>query len=481
VSWTAKQYNSSSAGAAITSLGYTTSNNTAGSLLKCTVSYTIQSATVQTGDVSVSDPQNGAWSKAISGWFTTATDEQVYTALFYCINNYGAGKLTVSISGYNASSDSGQVMLDEYTGTTATTTTVLDVAAISIATYSTSGTMSGAPIVTTANGDLVTMDFEDWWGDVTAFTSGSGTITNDNPNSSYGGSGDEYQTQSTAGAITPTMGYTASAGKTNGAILITAAFKSSPAQTSPRLQSNYGQSLTTLSSLAFQLFDTAGSTLLCVVSAEIDQSATPSGDVTVSDSLGNTWAKVTSSYWEYKSNTWQYNGLFVAVNTKGTGAEKITVDVSGWYSGSTYSLVAIGEFYSAGYTFVLDGSAYGIQNGTYSTTGGVTLTGPSITPSQNGDLIFAFLMDDSATYTDTFAPESGFSIDFNVGQNGVGEFADEFMTQGTAGNLSPTFTYSSAGEPAEWTIVTAAFKAMASAAASQPYAPWQQLAPLLAQ
>jgi hypothetical protein len=459
MSWPALQKASSSAAAGIASIGFTTENNTPGSLCLLLVAYTIQSSTVQTGDLSVSDAYNGVWSKAISGWFVPATDEQEYVALFFVANNYGAGKLTANISGYNASSDSGQVALSEYTGTTATTSTVLDVAAISIASYLTSGTMSGPQVVTTAPGDLIYMGFEDWYGNVTAFTSGSGTVLNDDPNSSYGGSGDSYQTQSSAGSITPTMNYTASAGYTNGAILITAAFKTSPAQTSPRLQSNYGQSLTTRPLLPFQLFDTPGSTLMCVVSAEVDQAGTPSGDVTVTDSVGNTWQKIVSSYWEYKSNVWQYNALFYAVNRKGTGAEKITVNVSGWYSGSTYSLIAISEWYSSGYLLIPDGSAYGMQTGTYSTTGVVTLTGPSITPSQNGDLIFAFLMDDSAVGTDTFACESGFAIDFDVPQNGVGEFASEYMMQATAANLSPTFQYSSANEPEEWTIIAVALKA----------------------
>jgi hypothetical protein len=226
-----------------------------------------------------------------------------------------------------------------------------------------------------------------------------------------------------------------------------------------RLQGNNGQSSGEVSSVTFTGNDTVGSLLFAVATAEIDQSTSPTGDVTVTDSVGNTWHKICSAYYNYKSGAWQYNSLFYAMNTKGTGSEKITIAVSGWYPGSSYSAVVISEFYYSGYTFSLDGSAYGFQNGRYSTTGSVTLTGPSITPSVNGDLIYVFLTDDSAVTSDTFAAGSGFTIGTSVPNSDIAEFADEYMVQGTAAAMSPTFSYSSTSIPEEWTIFAAALRA----------------------
>ncbi|MGO9951971.1 MAG: hypothetical protein ACLPN1_07140 [Dissulfurispiraceae bacterium] len=270
-------------------------------------------------------------------------------------------------------------------------------------------------------------------------------------------------------------------------IVVTMAFIACPIPGSGAvtwIQGNYGQPAEyayTVPSVPFLFNNTSNSLLLCSVSCEIDftEPNTPSGDVTISDSVGNKWMKVTSAYDNYKildgDYTWQYNSLFYADNTQGTGNRPITVDISGYTAGTVmddnliggdwYCTAMIEEFAAPlNEWLVPDGTVYGFQNGQY-TSGTVTLTGPTIAPNANGDLIYAILFDDSSVSGyDTFSAGSGYNLLENIENSGIGNLADEYLVQGTAGSIAPTFNFSSLSKgfrlpyvPEQWTIMAAAF------------------------
>src|SRR5208283_151174 len=94
--------------------------------------------------------------------------------------------------------------------------------------------------------------------------------------------------------------------------------------------------------------------------------------------------------------------------------------------------------------YVLDGSAYGlVQANTGSSAGAYTLTGPSITPSVNGDLIESFAMDNDGGGIDTWAAGAGFTEadEWYLGGSGANNVGfTEYMFQGTAAPISPTFS-----------------------------------------
>jgi hypothetical protein len=257
-------------------------------------------------------------------------------------------------------------------------------------------------------------------------------------------------------------------------IIVTMAFISCPTIGSGAvtwLQGIYSQSDSTVSSVSFNSKNTANSLLLCSVSCEIDLTTTlvPSGDVVISDSAGNSWAKLASAYDNYKIAdgyyTWQYNSLFYADNTQGTGNQKIKVDIGNYYQapkgseGPWYCTVMIEEFAPPLNSWLVpDGTVYGFQNGTYTSTGTVTLTGPTITPNANDDLIYSILWDDaSVSGYDTFTAGTGFDLLLAEDQSGVGNLADEYLIQGTASGISPSFGFSSTYQPEQWTILAAAF------------------------
>ncbi len=228
-------------------------------------------------------------------------------------------------------------------------------------------------------------------------------------------------------------------------------------------QGNNAQNASKVSSVTFTKNDTVGSTLLNFVSCEIDQAPIPNGDVVITDSVENTWASVDTAYVEYKPNIWQYNGLFFTINNKGTGSEAITVYTANYYTGSYTCTSWVEEFSSSGNTLSPDNGAYNFQYGTYSVSGTVTLTGPTITPVTNGDLIYAIMPDlSSNAKSDTFSAGSGYTILQNIGTSGVGFLADEYQIQSSAGSISPTFGFSAASEPQQWAILAAAFKKMSS-------------------
>ncbi|MGO9378958.1 MAG: hypothetical protein ACLP29_10465 [Dissulfurispiraceae bacterium] len=237
------------------------------------------------------------------------------------------------------------------------------------------------------------------------------------------------------------------------------------------IQGNYSQSDGQVSSVSFKDNNTPNSLLLCSVSCEVDLTTTlvPSGDVVISDSAVNSWAKVASAYDNYKIAdgyyTWQYNSLFYADNTKGTSNQSIKVGIANYYQapegseGPWYCTVMLEEFAPPSNEWLVpDGTVYGFQNGTYTSTGTVTLTGSPITPTANGDLIYSILWDDaSVSGYDNFSAGSGYTLLLEDEDSGVGNLADEYLVQGTVGNIAPTFNFSSTYEPEQWTILTAAF------------------------
>jgi hypothetical protein len=210
--------------------------------------------------------------------------------------------------------------------------------------------------------------------------------------------------------------------------------------------------------------NTAGSLLVAVVSGEVDQATMPTGNPTVTDSLGNRWSLITSDwvyYWTAETNHYQYTGLFSATNTNGTGVEKITVHIANWHKGTQSSVVMIDEFHPPAGTYILDGKAFGIKQGITGPPGQMVLVGPTISPSTADDLIYAFAVDNSASGQDIWAPGSDI---FRLGQkwnwNNLDAYpgVQEYGTLSTAAKISPSFKFSTTAGIQFWTIVTAGFK-----------------------
>lgn len=214
-------------------------------------------------------------------------------------------------------------------------------------------------------------------------------------------------------------------------------------------------------SAAFNYNDTPGSLLVANISGQLNANSLPSGEVTVTDSVGNTWHEITSGWVYYCCSNpghYQYNSMWYAQNTNGTGTEKIAVNI-GWYAGGISSFIDVEEFYSSSGSYTLDGSAYGLnQTNTGSNSGAYTLTGPSITPSVNNDLIVAFVVDDDGGGVDTWNPGSGFSFANSWYTLATTIELTQYMIQGTAAFISPTFSASFTDTNVHLTSIAAAFK-----------------------
>jgi hypothetical protein len=210
--------------------------------------------------------------------------------------------------------------------------------------------------------------------------------------------------------------------------------------------------------------NTPGSTLICVVWSEAYGVSSPSGDVVVSDSVNGTWNTLNTNYYNYKKNANEYLGLFWVRNKS---SSKVNVSVS--YSALKWTpidgYVQVEEYYKSGYVIAPDGSTAltnsAISGNTYTTANSlVTITGATLRPSQNGDLIWSWFGDDPSSSVnntpDVIGPGAGFSTAY-PDQYGSGYAGTEVMVQGTKADIAPTVSFSANYEPVQWTMISQAF------------------------
>ena len=233
--------------------------------------------------------------------------------------------------------------------------------------------------------------------------------------------------------------------------------KASSAPSWTRLQGNLTQSASTVSSLAFTTQNnTANSLLIATVTQYYGQTSTPSGDVTITDSAGNTWGTAYSHWWTYQTGSWVYVGVFYAVNTQGN--QKITVNVGNYHPSVVDCEVAVEEYSGNATSSPLDGSAANGLMTSYG-SGNQTISGPQITTSTNGDLIFAYCFDWGGNVT-AISQGTGYSLGQYTLTDLAGPGGTEYETQTSSGSVTPTFAITASGPLTnQFFIVAAAFKA----------------------
>lgn len=204
----------------VSSLAYKNAN-TPGSALTTIVFYVLTNSSP--GDLSLSDGIN-SWSKIYSHVFNPESGKYVYVGIFEAPNSSGS-KLTIGISGYDGSVIGSAVFIEEWSGLASSPVDGTAYGAImsSYAHDTSLTTFNGPSITTSANGDLIYSAFFDYGTKVTMLNAGSGF----SPLQAITGvlCLDEYEIQSSAGAIVPTLSIETSAAYTNGGIAAAVAFK----------------------------------------------------------------------------------------------------------------------------------------------------------------------------------------------------------------------------------------------------------------
>lgn len=203
--------------------------------------------------------------------------------------------------------------------------------------------------------------------------------------------------------------------------------------------------------LAFGSNVTAGS--LIVVGWRYGSSART---VTLSDTLGNTYANVTASE-AFNATDGTTVGIGYAMNS-GAGADTVTFAISGAAANLRF---AISEF-SGGAT----SSAFDQANAATGNTS--PLSAGSVTPGVNGELIFVVAHEGN---NGDFTAGTDFTLNTTVpATGGVQRLATERYIQPTAASHAADFTFSSSGS--QYAAGVATFKpAGAAAAASQARRP----------
>lgn len=232
--WTNTQGVSSETSTSIGSIAFTAQNNAANSLNTLFVCYISTTSTTPTTDLSVIDQLGNVWYKAgpTDSWLGLGTNAWLYSAQFYCINSKGDGtqKLSLTISGYITPVALSGLFLEEFippSGLIPALNTFAGSGISTIAYVSGSQTLNCPAVTTTASGCLVYVVAFDEYGNTTTISVGSG-LTAGNcgfQNSwsiSLGATGDEFETQTSAGSITPTIGWNSNA--SGGALIFTSAF-----------------------------------------------------------------------------------------------------------------------------------------------------------------------------------------------------------------------------------------------------------------
>ena len=131
--------------------------------------------------------------------------------------------------------------------------------------------------------------------------------------------------------------------------------------------------------VTFSSKDTPGSLLVAHITGQLNADSLPTENITVTDSVGNVWHEVAYGWVLYcckNPGHYQFNSMWWAQNTKGTGSEKITIKVA-WYPGGISSFYNVQEYYSSAGLYTLDGNAHGLQQSIMAKPGSYTLVGLS--------------------------------------------------------------------------------------------------------
>lgn len=201
-----------------------TGAQTPGSLLIMQVFYLIPSGT-PSGDLSISDPTNGSWTKGHAAWLATTGTWAIYGGTFYVPSNTASTTLTVSISGYFSGGELSQCYIEEFTGHLASgpwntgSENLSDEAGGS-------QTFSGPLLTTTVDGALILVTGADQGdNDASSFTQGASFTLLQTEVSVACPFADEWMVQTTHGGITPTIVSNPASADTKGFYMLAAAFK----------------------------------------------------------------------------------------------------------------------------------------------------------------------------------------------------------------------------------------------------------------
>ena len=203
-----------------------------------------------------------------------------------------------------------------------------------------------------------------------------------------------------------------------------------------RLQGAYNSSTGLVNSLAYPNNVSANSLLLASVTWDPHSSSSTPPPPTVSDSLGNSFNLVQTAYDSPETQAWC---LYYAINTKGAGADTITVSYA---SGTGWTGLIIDEFSGVSTSSPLDGSA--VQDQQNITGGTNTLSSGSFSTSSAGDLIYASTFNVNPNIS-SLVPGTNFTPGVTVSSfwGTAGPFAGtEYMTQSSPGSIAGNFTTS---------------------------------------
>ena len=203
-----------------------------------------------------------------------------------------------------------------------------------------------------------------------------------------------------------------------------------------RLQGAYNSSTGLVNSLAYPNNVSANSLLLASVTWNPHSSSSTPPPPTVSDSLGNSFNLVQTAYDSPETQAWC---LYYAINTKGAGADTITVSYA---SGTGWTGLIIDEFSGVSTSSPLDGSA--VQDQQNITGGTNTLSSGSFSTSSAGDLIYASTFNVNPNIS-SLVPGTNFTPGVTVSSfwGTAGPFAGtEYMTQSSPGSIAGNFTTS---------------------------------------
>lgn len=184
----------------------------------------------------------------------------------------------------------------------------------------------------------------------------------------------------------------------------------------------------------------SGSLLVAAISWSLGGGGT--GTVSsVTDSAGNTWTLLSQA-----SDTTNTQGLQLAYAMNATaGATTVTATFSG---STSFRRITLAEYSGVATASALDTSA--VKNNGVNTTAANDVTVGPITTTAAGDLIVCGVMD-TANGTNTQTAGTGFTK-----RNAFGLCALEDLVQGSAGSISGTWTFGTAGR---YAAGVAAFKA----------------------
>ena len=225
-------------------------------------------------------------------------------------------------------------------------------------------------------------------------------------------------------------------------------------------QRNKSNTSTTIASLAFTTQNNAQNSLITCAVWYFCPTA-QSGDLTISDSKSNSWSKASSEWFSPASGVYAYIGLFYAVNTNGTGGEKLTVSITGYKTGAEYTNVWLEEYTGNATAGVLDVAGAAHPGYTSPDASSQTINAAPLTTTVDGDLITSLCID-----TWGYAGALNVGPGFTSLKSTAGLGTEEYEVQTSHGGITPTFvipTASGAGSPICMTV-SGAFKVASGAA-----------------